>query len=411
MDELSPETPKDQAKITLPELPYHRAIVAFLKRLDPQVWAWFERSAADPKAIQDIKFELLKTTYRVERESQPAIYEAAEEVAARFGIVAPITIYQAQNPLGLNASLAFMPGEIHVILHGPIASQLTPVEVRGLLGHEFAHYLMWYVSEGELRIAADVLNALANDSHAHPAHFASLRLLRLYNEIYCDRGALAVTNDVLSVVSMLVKVHTGVQEVSAESYLRQAEEIFSTGNPVAAEITHPEAFIRARAIKLWADGQENANEKIARMIEGDPPLDELDLLAQEKVAAGTRRVLDALLCRRWFQTGPVLTHSRLYFEDYSPPNEFLVDMELSRYVRTEPQSLKDYYGFLLLDFVAADRDLEEAPVAAALSIAEQLGMKSHLFDLLRKELKLRKNQLDKIDQTKDQILGAFPFLR
>ena len=77
--------------------------------------------------------------------------------------------------------------------------------------------------------AAEMLAALTNDSQAHPAHFATWRLLGLYNEIICDRGALLVTQDMRAVVSMLVKVQTGVQEINPESYLRQADEIFARG--------------------------------------------------------------------------------------------------------------------------------------------------------------------------------------
>ncbi|HZZ73947.1 MAG TPA: hypothetical protein VFE24_16965 [Pirellulales bacterium] len=405
MTELNQELQPQTAILDLAGLPYQLALVEFLKRLDPDVWDWIAKSATGAKAAEEVKFELLKSTYRVERELQPAIYEAAEEVAARCGIVAPVTIYQAQNPQGLNAGLAYVLGEIHLILQGPIASQLTPVEIRALLGHELAHYRLWYASNGEFRIAADMLHALANDSHAHPAHFASIRLLRLYDEIYCDRGAWAVTGDVLSVVSMLVKVNTGLPEVSAASYLRQAEEIFSKGQPVTSERTHPEVYIRARAIKLWADLGESANERITQMIEGAADLQELDLLAQEKLATATRRVLDALLCRKWFQTDPVLAHARLFFADYIPPEALLVDAELSSQVPVESKSLQDYFGFLLLDFVAADRDLEEAPVAAALSVAEPLGIKPQFLELLRKELKIRKTQLEKIDREQKKILA------
>jgi Zn-dependent protease with chaperone function len=387
-------------------LPYHFAQVAFLKRTDPQLWNWFARTTTDSKAADEVRFDLLKSTYRIDRDTQAALYETLETAAAQLGLSAPVTIYQAQNPLGLNASLAYVPGEIHLILHGPITAQLTPLEIRGLFAHELSHYVLWERGGGELFTASEMLRALANDPHAHPAQFASLRLLCLYNEIYCDRGAYAATGDVKSVVSMLVKVSTGVQEVSAEGYLRQAEEIFARGAAATEELTHPEAYVRARAIKLWAEGQPDADADIERMIEGTPGLDELDLLAQERVAASTRHVLDALLWRRWFQTDPVLAHARLFFEDYAPPAESPSSAELAQLVRVEPSSLRDYYCFVLLDFASADRDLDEAPLAAALSVAESLGIQSRLMELARQELRLRKSQLEKVDAGKNAILAA-----
>lgn len=394
----------DATPPALEPLGYHQALRDFLKRSDLEVWSWLSRRATDPKSADEIRFDLLKSTYRVDRDTQPALYTAAEEVAARLGITVPVTIYQAQNPHGLNASLAYVPGAVHLVLHGPIAAQLSPAEVRGLFAHELAHYHLWESFDGEILVAAEMLRALLNDPHAHSAHGASFRLLCLYNEIYCDRAAYLVTGDVLTVVSMLVKVETGVAEVNAESYLRQADEVFSHGPAAASELTHPEAFIRARAIKLWAADATTAASEIERMIEGAPGLDQIDLLEQQRISTATRRVVDVLLSHKWFQTDPVLAHARLFFDDYTQPEAPLVDHELARHVRVEPESLRDYYCFLLLDFVTADRDLEEAPLAAALAVAEQLGIKPRLVELARRELRLRKNQLEKIDDQKEAIL-------
>ena len=386
-------------------LAYHTAIRDFLRDSDPDVWKWLALHHASPKHADDVRFELLKSTYRIERDSQPDLYQSAEEVASRFGISAPITIYQTQSPQGLNASLAYVPGEVHLVLHGPIASQLTPLELRGLFAHELAHFILWSIDNSAFLNTNEMLVALISDAKAHPAHFASWRLFRLYTEIYCDRAAFAVTEDISAVVSMLVKVETGVTEVQAESYLRQADEIFAHGDASSKGATHPEAFIRARAIRLWGEAHADADSLIKQMIEGMPEMDELDLLEQTRVFALTRRILDALLCRKWFQTDLILAHARLYFEDYSPPSDPLRDTSLAKEIRIEPASLCEYYCFLLLDFITADRELEEPPLAAALQLAEELGIKPKLIELIRRELKLRKNQLDSIDKNKETILA------
>jgi hypothetical protein len=316
----------------------------------------------------------------------------------------PITIYQAQDPAGLNASLAYLPEEIHLVLHGPLTTQLSSVELCSLLGHEFTHFLLWQGWNGDLLVAAEMLAALTNDSRAHPAHFASWRLLKLYNEILCDRGALLVTQDVRAVVSTLVKVQTGVQEINPDSYLRQADEIFARGKAKTEGLTHPEAFIRARAIKLGADNDPQATAAITAMIETGTDLQELDLLAQETVAGWTRRVIDLLLSHQWFQTDPVLGHARLYFDDYSPPANALTDAQLAGDVRLESKSARDYFCYVLLDFVSADRDLDEPSIAAALQVAEELNIKDRFIELARQELRLRKNQLEKVDDKKAAIL-------
>ena len=54
-------------------------------------------------------------------------------------------------------------------------------------------------------------------------------------------------------MSTLVKMTTGLTEVDADSYVRQAEEIFSKDSVQANQLTHPESYIRARALMLWAE--------------------------------------------------------------------------------------------------------------------------------------------------------------
>lgn len=104
-------------------LSYQAQIVQFLRRHDPDVWNWFASAGNRAGQWEDLRFELLKSTYRIDRDSQPALYETAERVAGMLWLSVPITIYQAQDPGGLNASLAYLPGEAHVVLHG----RLRPV--------------------------------------------------------------------------------------------------------------------------------------------------------------------------------------------------------------------------------------------------------------------------------------------
>lgn len=390
----------------LDALPYHFALRDFLKREELQVWDWFATQKLSPKYADDVRFDLLKSAYRIEQQDQPALYGLAQRIAGDLGLSAPITIYQAQHPEGLNASLAFVPGEVHLVLHGPILAHLNPLEAQGLLAHELAHFLLWHGWQGEMLVAADVLHALASDQQAHPAHFASLRLFRLYTEVFCDRAALTVTGDLQAVVSMLAKVETGVQDVNPESYLRQADEILNRKAEATEGVTHPEAFIRARAAQLWTEKTHACDSLIAQMIEGRPGMDELDLLAQQRLAEQTRRLLDALLCRKWFQTDPVLAHARLFFSDYTPPTDAIADPVLSQDLSGWHATVQDYVCFMLLDFATADHDLAELPLAAALELAQRLQIKPRFAELARQELKLRKTQLEKLDDNKDTILAA-----
>ena len=82
-------------------------------------WAWFSGDRQRDVQNDAVRLDLLKATYRIERDSNSSLYAAADEVAAALGLNFPITFYQAQNAAGLNASLPYMPGEVHIVLAGP----------------------------------------------------------------------------------------------------------------------------------------------------------------------------------------------------------------------------------------------------------------------------------------------------
>lgn len=390
----------------LEPLAYQRAIRDYLKSDEPEVWQWFASNRVRDKQAEAVRFELLKSTYRVDPAESPDLYQAAGEVARQLSLDVPITIYQAQNPEGLNASLAFVPGQAHIVLHGSIVEKLSAPQLQALLAHELAHLFLWQDDDGEFLIADQILAALTHDERAEPVHFNSARLFRLYNEIYCDRAALHVTGDLSPVVSMLVKIETGLVEVSADSYLRQAEEIFSKGPASTRELTHPEAFIRARALRLWSEDADDAVEQIQQMIEGGLSLDELDLLGQQRVASLTRQLLDALLHPAWFHTDLVRAHARSFFDDYQFPADAAEPRSLPAQLHPVDPWLRDYFCFVLLDFATVDRSLEELPLAAALTLGEQLGVKDRLAEIAIRELRLRKRQFEKLDSEKATLLAA-----
>jgi Zn-dependent protease with chaperone function len=389
----------------LQPLPYHLAIRDYLKAQEPDVWNWYASHQVRADAAEAVRFELLKSTYRIDRQSWPEWYAAAEQVAGNLGLDVPITIYQSHHPSGVNASLASLPREAHVVFHGPLATKLSDAEFRAVLGHELSHLLLWRNWDGEFLIAEQVLAALSNDAQAQPAHAASARFFGLYTEIFCDRGALSVVGDAATVISMLVKVHTGMEQVNPASYLFQAEEIFRRGPTKSEGLTHPEAYLRAWAIKLWADEDPEADARIAQLIEGLPALDDLDLLGRRAVSGLTQRLVSALLGPKWFHTASVLAHARLYFEDFQPPARSFEDITLADDLQTDDAALRDYYCFVLLDFVTADRDLQPHSLAAALQLAERLGWKERFAELALDELRLRKKQLEKIDQDKTKLLA------
>jgi len=86
---------------------YLRAILGYLKTEEREVWDWFSSNTAREDAVETTRLDLLKSTYRVERETQESLYSLAGEVAAKLSFDGPITFYQAQESIGMNAGLVW----------------------------------------------------------------------------------------------------------------------------------------------------------------------------------------------------------------------------------------------------------------------------------------------------------------
>src|SRR4029434_8591240 len=115
-------------------------------------------------------------------------------------------------------------GEAHIVFTGPILSTLKGAELDALIAHELAHYRLWDMDDGDYLVADRLLMAAANDPRAASSHVQTARRFRLYAEVFADRGSLAGCGQLEAAVAALVKTETGLPEVSAKSYLRQADE-------------------------------------------------------------------------------------------------------------------------------------------------------------------------------------------
>jgi hypothetical protein len=149
---------------------------------------------------------------------------------------------------------------------------------------------------------------------------------------------------------------------------------------------------------------------LTRWIEGPWDTANLDLLQQRDLSQATRLLIREILQHTVLQSDLMLSHARLYFEDFTREEcvatvgENLLQKLSGEKLSTE--ALVNYFCYVLLDFATADRDLDEVPLASALCVADKWKIKDALLPLVRKEMKLRKNQVELCDKTKTDILAA-----
>ncbi|MBM4076372.1 MAG: peptidase M48, partial [Planctomycetes bacterium] len=292
----------EELSICVEPLPYHRRLVEHFQKSEKELWKWI----CSPEQQQNIdaesfRLELLKSTYRLDEQSHPVLFQTIDELRKLMRIDAAVFVYQSQGTGGVNASLAFLPGEAHIILMGPVLTLVTPDELMALLAHELGHYLFLSQQNGEYLHASELIRSLSNDVVAGIEHVETARLWNLYTELFCDRWAFAVSKDLGVAVRTLVKAQTGLSDVNAESYLRQAAEIFASG-PIKAgakEFTHPELYIRARALELWSQQGNDSQSDIESLIEGKLDLQQLDMLSQHTASEFTVALLDEILRPKW----------------------------------------------------------------------------------------------------------------
>ena len=249
--------------------------------------------------------ELLKATYRLDADAHPELHRQLSEAKARLRLDIPVTVYQAQNNPQPNAALYFIPGEGHIVFSGPVLTLLDAEELRSILGHELAHYQSMATGRGAnsmWQIAC--LKAVALDSAGFTrATIQSCAAIPALHRGFCrPRFPFCDRRHVPVVVAGLAKVQTGLPQVSGASYLKQAEEIFEGPKVTTEELSHPEAFIRARALALWEGSPTGAATHICEMIEGYKRAGRIGLLGQQRLTQATRQLLEQLLRPKWFQT-------------------------------------------------------------------------------------------------------------
>jgi hypothetical protein len=376
----------------LTPLKYHNDLVAYLKREEGAVWAWSQSEEVRKQQADDMRQSMLLHTYRLEPESHPSVYAACKSAMDLLEIEAPVTLYQASDGM-MNAALCFIPGEVHLVFYGPILDKLSPSELLALMGHELAHYKLWTAENGAFYNASRIIDHALSYAEVTPAHRETARLFSLYTEVYADRGAATVTEDPAPAISVLVKVMSGINSVDAAAYLRQAEELDTKVERSDGQ-SHPETFLRARALDLWWRDTPQVEDWIEIRLRGPLSVEALDLLRQDELTAMTRRFLVRALTEIGTTSEAVKTQVQGYFPDLKEDEESLDFSTLQGDAIDD--ATRNYFIALLFDCAMADSDMRDQVLLVAARIANELGAKELFAAALRRDLKWTKAATDRL---------------
>lgn len=386
-------TPRSQ-EVLLP-LAYHASVVDYLRRHEPDVWRWASVRSSDAEHRESLRALLLRDTYRIEEQSHASVHQALAQAMERLGITAPATLYQSPGQ-DMNAALVFVPGEVHIVLQGPVLERLSQEELLALFGHELAHYLLWSRDEGSFLVADRILGDALASPEASPSQRETCRRFALHTELFADRGGAVAAGAVGPAVSTLVKVQTGIGTVDPAAYLRQAIEIESREAGASNAHSHPETFIRARGLALWWEGAAELDAWIDSRLHGPLSLAQLDLPGQMRMQEMTRGFLAYFLHGTELASDAVQAQLRMLFPDWR--NDEAIAGPEAFAAQAADDSVRDYLNALMLDLALADADQRDHALLRAGQVAHELGSLDGLRRNLRRDAGFGKREMDRYNR-------------
>ncbi|MEO1329016.1 MAG: hypothetical protein AAFW46_05080 [Pseudomonadota bacterium] len=387
---------------------YHRRLANLLSRRFEGLWAFFASEKVAEEATSQLGVEIRRRAYKLDPTDHASLYDAAREIAEAMEISVPVSLYQGEAAgRARNAALFFDPAEAHVVLAGDLLRALTSAELRFTLGHELAHHKLWTLDEGRLWTANRLLQWATSQPTCAPAYSASARLERLNTELYADRYGLWAVGDLDPALRAQVKIASGQDDVSGAAYLAQAEAALEED---PGPDGHGEGHLRAALLAAWAHDPGIAEARAQSLIEGAPPLEQLDLLAQEALSDLTHAVLVEFLSDPWRGRDRLREHAARISPQLSEAIDRGVRPSdpvdgLRAQIKSASPTVKEYLAYLILDFATVDPELDEMIMAQALMFSSDFGFHTEFREVVARELKITRTKLGEIEKNAEAILA------
>ncbi|CAN5122512.1 hypothetical protein BH09ACT12_BH09ACT12_16360 [soil metagenome] len=382
-------------------LPYHHAVAAILERENPRAFA-----SLLPRPSGASDDDLLRHTYLLEPGAHPRPHDALTSAATALGLSVPVQVHAAGHQQGPNAELVFAPDRAIVVISGSLLELLDDEELTAVMGHELAHHVLWCADEGRHLAATRLLDAAEHDGRTPSEYLETARRLRLATELYADRGALTACGRLEPAIRGLLKVSTGLRDVDAASYLRQASEI-SFATTASTGRTHPETVLRAWALQHWVTGEslEQSEREIAAAIGARCDLSTMDLVGQDELAAITHELVRQATFLEQLRTPEALTLVERY-DVIAPPSSSPLSEVGRESLAGLPRETRRYLCAVLTDLATATDDDLTGSLAAAVAFARRKDLGEDLMTFLSDELELADRNRRRLIDDADRLAAA-----
>ena len=208
--------------------------------------------------------------------------------------------------------------------------------------------------------------------------------------MFADRGAAIAAAAIEPAITVLVKTHTGITDPDPAAYLRQAAEIDAAEGSASAGNTHPETFLRARALDAWWRDEPGFSAWLAARLQGPLALGSLDLPGQVVLATMARDFLSHYLHPPALRSEAALTQVHALFPDWSPAEA------ASLSGKPLDDSLQVFFCALMLDVALADDEARDALLERAATVSGDRGSWNPLQLHLQRDARLGKREIDRL---------------
>ena len=397
--------------LQIQRFPYHEAVLKYFQQHEKVRWGAFHDPVVASDRESRMQLQLRKSARRLQLvDALPWLYNVVN--SAQLG--SPVACYLAATEQQLEVAAVPLLDQPRLIFTGPVLEMLTQEEVLALVAGELARLQFWQQQGGEYLSVRQLLGELVEEKQVPRSHELTFHRFQLCADLLADQSALRSCENAETVVSAMIKCRplpaSIGESLDAASLLEQAQSLWTTADPQAMSASQRGMLLRIATLQQSLKGADLEIAELESKVTASNNVNELDLLQQLELMNLTRQLICCLLEPAWLQTPAILSYARSYFPDLRD-DELVTgsDLQLEQMatlVQQYPESLQDYFCFMLLDFVSADRDLKEAPLALALRWTEHLGVTERFREITQRELRLRKMQFAEIVREREQILAG-----